>query len=60
MAYYYLTHLQWQEYGWEVNDPAHQFSPAFVYNLTNGGIDNGASAGENARHDSFELLETLG
>jgi hypothetical protein len=59
-AYYYLTHLQWQEYGWDVNDPAHQFSPAFVYNLTNGGVDNGASAGENARHDSFELLETLG
>jgi len=59
-AYYYLTHLQWQEYGWDVNDPAHQFSPAFVYNLTNGGVDNGASEGENARHDSFELLETLG
>jgi hypothetical protein len=59
-AYYYLTHLQWQEYGWDVNEPAHQFSPAFVYNLTNGGVDNGAWEGENARHDAFELLETLG
>jgi hypothetical protein len=59
-AYYYLTHLQWQEYGWDVNDPAHQFSPAFVYNLTNGGVDNGAWEGENARHDAFEVLETLG
>ena len=36
-AYYYLTHLQYQEYGWDVTDPAHQCSPAFVYNLTNGG-----------------------
>ncbi|MBT8387169.1 MAG: T9SS type A sorting domain-containing protein [Ignavibacteria bacterium] len=59
-AYYYLTHLQWQEYGWDVNDPAHQFSPAFVYNLTNGGVDNGAWEGENARHDAFEVMRTLG
>jgi len=59
-AYYYLTHLQWQEYGWDVNDPAHQFSPAFVYNLTNGGVDNGAWEGENARSDAFEVMRTLG
>jgi hypothetical protein len=59
-AYYYLTHLQWQEFGWDVNDPAHQFSPAFVYNLTNGGVDNGAWEGENARHDAFEVMKTLG
>jgi hypothetical protein len=59
-AYYYLTHLQWQEYGWDVNDPAHQCSPAFVYNLTNGGVDNGAWEGENARHDAFKLFERMG
>ena len=59
-AYYYLTHLQWQEYGWDVNDPAHQCSPAFVYNLTNGGVDNGAWEGDSARHDAFEVFETLG
>jgi C1A family cysteine protease len=59
-AYYYLTHLQWQEYGWDVNDPAHQFSPAFVYNLTNGGYDNRAWEGDNARRDAFEVLRTLG
>ncbi|MFC2103201.1 T9SS type A sorting domain-containing protein [Bacteroidota bacterium] len=59
-VYYYLTHLQWQELGWDVNDPAHQFSPAFVYNLTNGGVDNGAWEGENARHDAFDLMKTLG
>jgi C1A family cysteine protease len=59
-AYYYLTHLQWQEYGWDVNDPAHQCSPAFVYNLTNGGVDNGAWEGDSARHDAFELFEMMG
>jgi C1A family cysteine protease len=59
-AYYYLTHLQWKEYGWNVNDPEHQCSPAFVYNLTNGGVDNGAWEGDSARHDAFELFETLG
>jgi C1A family cysteine protease len=59
-AYYYLTHLQWQEYGWDVNDPTHQCSPAFVYNLTNGGVDNGASEGINARADAFKVFETMG
>jgi C1A family cysteine protease len=59
-AYYYLTHLQWKEFGWNVNDPAHQFSPAFVYNLTNGGVDNGAWEGDNARRDAFEVMRTLG
>ena len=59
-AYYYLTYLQWQEYGWDVTDPAHQCSPAFVYNLTNGGVDNGAWEGDNARHDAFKVFETLG
>ncbi|MGB5873796.1 MAG: C1 family peptidase, partial [Bacteroidota bacterium] len=59
-AYYYLTHLQWQEYGWDVNDPAHQCSPAFIYNLTNGGVDNGANEGFNARADAFRVFETMG
>jgi hypothetical protein len=59
-AYYYLTYVQWQEYGWDVSDPAHQCSPAFVYNLTNGGVDNGASTGEYARRDAFQVFETMG
>jgi len=59
-AYYYLTHLQWQEYGWDVSDPAHQMSPAFVYNLTNGGVDNGAGDGTYARADAFRVFETMG
>jgi len=59
-AYYYLTHLQWQEYGWDVTDPAHQCSPAFVYNLTNGGVDDGAWKGDDARSDAFKVFKTLG
>jgi C1A family cysteine protease len=59
-AYYYLTYLQWQEYGWDVTDPAHQCSPALVYNLTNGGVDDGAWEGHNARADSFKVFETMG
>ena len=59
-AYYYLTYLQWQEFGWDVTDPNHQFSPAFVYNLTNGGVDNGAYEGTNARRDAFKVFETMG
>jgi hypothetical protein len=59
-AYYYLTHLQWQEYGWDVNQPEHQCSPAFVYNLTNGGVDNGAWEGVDARADAFRVFETMG
>jgi hypothetical protein len=59
-AYYYLTHLQWRDYGWDVTDPAHQCSPAFVYNLTNGGVNEGAWKGENPRADAFRVFETLG
>jgi hypothetical protein len=58
-AYYYLTHLQWRDYGWDVADPSHQCSPAFVYNLTNGGVDDGAWEGENARTDAFRTFETM-
>ncbi len=59
-AYYHLSHLQWQEFGWDTTDPAHQCSPAFVYNLTNGGYDNEAYEGDNARWDGFMVLQTLG
>ncbi len=59
-AYYHLSRLQWQEFGWDVTDPAHQCSPAFVYNLANGGYANEAYEGDNARWDGFLILETLG
>jgi hypothetical protein len=41
-GYYYKTYQEWQEHGWDVNAEIHQFSPAFIYNHINGGIDNGA------------------
>ncbi|MCU0610378.1 MAG: C1 family peptidase, partial [Candidatus Eisenbacteria bacterium] len=59
-AYYHLTYVQGQEFGWDLTDPAHQCSPAFVYNLTNGGVDNGASEGTNARADAFHVFESMG
>ncbi len=37
MAYYHRTQLEFRERGWDLTDPNHQFSPAFVYNQTNGG-----------------------
>ncbi len=42
MAYYHKTHTEWREQGWNVNLPQHQFSPMFVYNQINGGVDSGA------------------
>ncbi len=54
-AYYYLTYTQGQDYGWDLTDRAHQMSPAFTYNLINGGGDNGSNP-----YDAFEVFETLG
>ena len=42
MSYYHKTHTEWREQGWNVNLAQNQFSPAFVYNLINGGDDLGA------------------
>ena len=50
-AYYYKTYQEWQEHGWDLSDPDHQFSPAFVYNQINGGGDNGSYPS-----DAFKLL----
>lgn len=53
VAYYHGSYLQGQDYGWDLTDPAHQCSPAFVYNLTNGGRDNANYDGQQPRHDAF-------
>lgn len=42
MGYYHKTHTEWREQGWNVSLAQNQFSPAFMYNLINGGADNGA------------------
>jgi C1A family cysteine protease len=59
-GYYYLTHLQWRDYGWDVADPANQCSPAFVHNLTNGGTNDVTARGDFEREDAFRLFETMG
>jgi hypothetical protein len=43
VAYNHVTHNEWVEHHWNVNDPQYQFSPAFTYNQINGGGDNGTS-----------------
>ena len=59
-GYYYLTHLQWRDYGWDVTDPVNQCSPAFVYNMTNGGTNDVTARGDFEREDAFRLFETMG
>ena len=41
-GYYHWTHTQYVETGWDVTDIDNQFSPAFMYNLINGGSDGGS------------------
>ncbi len=54
-GYYYLTYLQGQDSNLDLTDPANQMSPAFIYNLINGGIDAGSYPG-----DAFRVFEELG
>ena len=45
-SYYYKTFQEYREHGWSVTTSDHQFSPSFVYNQTNHGVDNGANLSE--------------
>lgn len=42
-SYYYKTFQEGKEHHWDVADPAHEFSPAFVYNQINKGQDVGSN-----------------
>lgn len=55
MGYYTKTYQEFLERGWDINDPAHRFSPAFIYNQVNGGVDSGASFS-----DAFGVLWQMG
>jgi hypothetical protein len=55
IGYYQKTHTEWIEHGWNVNQTSHQFSPAFIYNQINGGVDQGS--GSNA---AYALLADQG
>lgn len=43
VGYYYKTYQEWREHNWSVTDLNHQYSPAFIYNQINNGVDNGSS-----------------
>ncbi|OYD15098.1 hypothetical protein CH333_05705 [candidate division WOR-3 bacterium JGI_Cruoil_03_44_89] len=42
VGYYHKTYQEWFEHRWDVNDSTHRFSPAFIYNQINGGVDEGS------------------
>jgi hypothetical protein len=49
MGYYHRTQLEYRERHWDLTDPRHQFSPAFIYNQVNGGADQGSYFEHSAR-----------
>jgi hypothetical protein len=49
MGYYHRTQLEYRERHWDLADPHHQFSPAFIYNQVNGGADRGSYFEHSAR-----------
>lgn len=51
VGYYFKTYQEYKDYGWSVFDQNHIFSPSFVYNHINGGMDYGAFF-----EDAFKLL----
>jgi hypothetical protein len=51
VGYYFKTHQERVERGWDLSDPGHRMSPMFLYNQINGGVDGGA--------DLFDALELM-
>ncbi|OFW57113.1 MAG: hypothetical protein A2Y75_01965 [Candidatus Solincola sediminis] len=55
-SYYYKSWLESKEHtGWSLSNPYYQFSPSFVYNQINGGVDGGSYF-----EDAFSLMENDG
>lgn len=38
VGYYHRTQLEYRERGWDLTNPRHRFSAAFLYNQVNGGL----------------------
>lgn len=56
VGYYLRTYQQAKDIGWYVgNDPKHIFSPSFIYNQINEGVDQGSTL-----YDAGELLKNTG
>ena len=51
VGYYFKTHQERVEHGWDLADPGHQFSPMFIYNQLDEGVDEGV--------DLFDALELM-
>lgn len=49
MGYYLKGYQEIKEHGWNKYDPEHWTSPYFVYNLINGGFDNGSYLSDAAK-----------
>lgn len=43
VGYYFKTHQERVERGWDLSDPGHRMSPMFLYNQINGGVDQGSN-----------------
>ncbi|MBN2531909.1 MAG: hypothetical protein JXB88_03400 [Spirochaetales bacterium] len=54
-AYAYKSFHEQVERNWSLNNDSHLFSPAYIYNQINGGIDQGAYI-----PDALELMKTKG
>ncbi len=54
-GYYYKTFQEGKEHQWDLNNPSHICSPAFVYNQVNSGNDDGSFP-----LDAFRLIRTSG
>lgn len=54
-GYYYKSYQEWQEHGWDLTLDNHQFSPAFIYNQINGGVDAGSNIS-----DAFLVFSSMG
>ena len=55
VGYYYKTFQEGKEHNWDLTKQAHQFSPSFIYNQLNEGIDFGTNIA-----DASELLANKG
>ncbi|MBI5573291.1 MAG: hypothetical protein HY919_01890 [Elusimicrobia bacterium] len=51
IGYYYKSFQEAKERGWSLTTQTHQFSPAFIYNQINGGVDAGSNP-----YDAMKLL----
>jgi len=55
IGYYMKTHYEYLEHEWDLSDSTHQFSPKFIYNQINGGVDQGSGTSE-----AFALIADQG